>query len=112
MFSLKFVCLLSVIHGLGSLPSPAGLYHTPYQAHPEPYHALPHHPEPYHAPPHHPVEPKLPRKCHTEYIEVVSKACHTEYSKDCHTDTVHKYKTEYTEDCQQLAKKKCRPTTR
>lgn len=112
MCSLKLVCILSVVCGLGSLPSPAGQYHTAYAAHPEPYRALPHHPEPYHAPPHHPVEQKLPRKCHTDYTQVVSKACHTEYSADCHTETVHKYKTEYVEECQELTKKKCRPTTR
>ena len=46
-----------------SLPSPAGQYHTPYVAHPDLHQA----------PTHHPVEHKLPRKCHTDYTQLVSK---------------------------------------
>ena len=38
--------------------------------------------------------------------------CHTVYDKECTTDTKHKYKTEYREECQDLTRKKCHPATR
>ena len=38
--------------------------------------------------------------------------CHTVYDKECITETNHKYKTEQVEECQDLVRKKCHPTTR
>ena len=34
------------------------------------------------------------------------------YEKECSTETRHKYKTEYLEQCQDLVRKACAPTTR
>ena len=65
-----------------SLPSPAAPYSP---LHPPLHHpALPAHPyAPYqgHPPPYQHPEPRLPRKCHTEYTSVVSKVNTLTYLK-------------------------------
>ena len=47
----------------------------PYVAHPPHHHPPGHHEEHHeaHVPEHHEEEHKLPRKCHTDYVSVVSK---------------------------------------
>ena len=76
------------MHGVMGGPSPLEKFPHPYVAHPKPDHG-PHHDHPHgpeHAPlhghgpaldhpppdPHH-GEQKLPKKCHTEYVSVISK---------------------------------------
>ena len=60
------------------LPSAESLdnFPHPYVAHPKPHHGPPGHQEAHgevHLPEHHQGEHKLPRKCHTDYVSVVSK---------------------------------------
>ena len=78
--------LLAVMPLVLCSPAPLDKFPHPYVAHPPPDHGPDHHPEhgpghlpaaphppPGHGPGHHPEEHKLPRKCHTEYVSVISK---------------------------------------
>jgi len=111
--------IIAVVLIQAALSEPLDKFPHPYVAHPKVSHEPVHHLAEHHADHHlvehhadHHEEHKLLRKCHTEYVSVVSKECHTVYEKECRTDTKHKYKTEFSEECQELPRKKCLPTTR
>ena len=83
---MALLLLLAVMPLVLASPAPLDKFPHPYVAHPKPPHGPDHHPEhgpghlpaaphppPGHGPEHHPEEHKLPRKCHTEYVSVISK---------------------------------------
>ena len=84
-FSIIFLTSQSVISIPSPSPAPLEKFPHPYVAHPKPDHGPGHHDHPHHvaAVPEHPPPPpppephgeehKLPRKCHTEYVSVISK---------------------------------------
>ena len=63
---MKIQTAALLLHLLLASAEPLDKFPHPYVAHPKPHQEV-------HLPEHHQGEHKLPRKCHTEYVSVVSK---------------------------------------